>query len=145
MAGLRSSVHTNPAMSNRCANGLLPADRGACPNSERIPRLLVTLHAIATLAAAFALVFAPTAIPGTVGIVITSSAYLSCYLRSGRALHWRRLVGCQVSDGPEGVPTCRDQLHCLPWLSGAPRTLGVHNQSKNYDSAHGVIRGQFLS
>jgi hypothetical protein len=64
MAGLRSSVHTNPAMSNRCANGLLPADRGACPNSERIPRLLVTLHAIATLAAAFALVFAPTAIPG---------------------------------------------------------------------------------
>jgi hypothetical protein len=43
-------------------------------------RVLFTVHAIATTAAAIVLVLAPTAIPGTVGIMIMPSAFLLCYL-----------------------------------------------------------------
>ena len=49
-------------------------------------RLLFTLHAIATFAAATVLVFAPTAIPGTVGISIAPSAFLLCYLLAAAEL-----------------------------------------------------------
>jgi hypothetical protein len=49
-------------------------------------RLLFTLHAIATLAAAVVLVVAPTAIPRTVGIIITPSAFLLCYLLAAAEL-----------------------------------------------------------
>jgi hypothetical protein len=49
-------------------------------------RLLFTLHAIATIAAAIVLVLAPTAIPRTVGIIIMPSAFLLCYLLAGAEL-----------------------------------------------------------
>jgi hypothetical protein len=49
-------------------------------------RLLFTLHAIATIAAAIVLVLAPTAIPRTVGIIIMPSAFLLCYLLAAAEL-----------------------------------------------------------
>jgi hypothetical protein len=49
-------------------------------------RLLFTLHAVATLAAAIVLVFAPTVIPRSVGILITPSAFLLCYLLAAAEL-----------------------------------------------------------
>jgi hypothetical protein len=49
-------------------------------------RLLFTLNAIATIAAAIVLVLAPTAIPRTVGIIITPSAFLLCYLLAAAEL-----------------------------------------------------------
>jgi hypothetical protein len=49
-------------------------------------RLVLTVHAIATVAAAIVLVFAPTAIPRTVGIIIPPSAFLLCYLLAAAEL-----------------------------------------------------------
>jgi hypothetical protein len=48
--------------------------------------LLLTVHAIATLAAAIVLVLAPTAIPRTVGIIIPPSAFLLCHLLAAAEL-----------------------------------------------------------
>jgi len=52
----------------------------------RTLRLLLTVHAVATLAAAIVLVVAPAAIPTTVGIVIAPSAFLLCYLLAAAEL-----------------------------------------------------------
>ena len=52
----------------------------------RTLRLLFTVHAIATLAAASVLVVAPAAIPTAVGIVIAPSAFLLCYLLAAAEL-----------------------------------------------------------
>src|SRR5262245_28479202 len=52
----------------------------------RTLRLIFTVHAIATLAAAIVLVVAPAAIPTTVGIVIAPPAFLLCYLLAAAEL-----------------------------------------------------------
>jgi hypothetical protein len=56
------------------------------PRSTMTLRLLFTVHAMATLAAAIVLVSAPTAIPRTVGIIIPPSAVLLCYLLAAAEL-----------------------------------------------------------
>ena len=52
----------------------------------RTLRLLFTLHAIATFAAAIILVVAPAAIPTSMGIVIAPPAFLLCYLLAAAEL-----------------------------------------------------------
>jgi hypothetical protein len=49
-------------------------------------RLLFTLHALVTVAAAIVLICAPAAIPRTVGIIIPPSAFLLCYLLAAAEL-----------------------------------------------------------
>ena len=46
----------------------------------RALRVLLALHALATLAAGTVLVVAPGAIPGAVGIHVAADTYLVCYL-----------------------------------------------------------------
>ena len=45
-----------------------------------LPFLLITLHAVLTMAAGIVLMFAPAAIPHAIGIVIPPAAFLLCYL-----------------------------------------------------------------
>jgi hypothetical protein len=49
-------------------------------------RLILTVHAIITFAATIVLIFAPPAIPMTVGISIAPPAYLLCYLLAAAEL-----------------------------------------------------------
>jgi hypothetical protein len=49
-------------------------------------RLLFTVHAILTLAAGLVLIAAPAAIPHVVGVIVTPSAFLLCYLLAAAEL-----------------------------------------------------------
>jgi len=108
-------------------------------------RLLFTIHAVVTLSAGVVLVFAPTAIPQTVGIVLPRSAFLLSYLLAASefsvsVLSWsaRRLTDAKairvivvsiiVLHGSSALLEIRalvDGVNAVLWINIAVRIIAI--------------------